>query len=124
MAGEDGSDHEPSVRRWLALAQGEPRPIIELNRIVARLAEFSRAELKRQRRRIRTDPGRVGDRQAILAHISLLYGADKPGVPTKEETLVFPLALVVAGVLAVIVGWIAEWVRARQSLGATVSLAG
>jgi len=94
MAGKDGSDCEPATRRWLALAGSEPRSINQLNPIVARLAKFSRSETKKLRRRIRAEAGPVGDRQAILAHISLLNGAEKPVVPTPEETLVLPLVLV------------------------------
>jgi hypothetical protein len=117
MAAGDGSDNESMVRRWIALAQGELRLIIQLNRIVARLAKFSRAEIKMRRRRIQSEAGPVGDRQAILAHISLLHGAEKPVVLTAEEMLAFPIVLAVAGALAVITGWIAEWLRARQGSG-------
>ena len=96
MAGKDGPRLEATVRRWLALAPSEPRSIIELNRIVARLAKFSRSEIKKLRRRIRSESGPAGDRQAVLAYISLLNGSDKPVVPTPEETLALPLVLVVA----------------------------
>jgi hypothetical protein len=57
-----------------------------LNRIVSRLAKFSRSEIRKSHRRICTEPGPVGDRQAVLAHISLLFGAEKPLVPTSDET--------------------------------------
>jgi hypothetical protein len=70
------------------LAQSELRSTFELNPIVARLAKFSRSEIRKLRRRIRTESGPAGDRQAVLAHISSLKGADKPVVPTPEETLV------------------------------------
>jgi hypothetical protein len=101
MTDPDGSDYEPTVRRWLALAQSKPRSIVELNRIVSRLAKFSRAEVRKLRRRIRTEPGPVGHRQAIIAYISLLYTAKKPVVPTPEETLAFPVLLLVAGILGI-----------------------
>jgi hypothetical protein len=99
MAGKDERDYEPTVRRWLSLDPRVPRPIIELNRIVARLSKFSRAEIKKSRRRIRTERRPAGDRQAVFAHISLLKGSDKPVVPTLEETLVLPLVLVMARLL-------------------------
>jgi len=38
--------------------------------------------MKKLHRRIRSESGSVGDRQTIIAHISLLYGAEKPLVPT------------------------------------------
>ena len=110
IAGEDGSDLEPTVRRWLALGQSELRPIIELNRIVARLAKFSRSEIRRLRRRIRSRPGPVGDRQAVLAHMSVLNGAEEPLVPTAEETVALPVLLLVVGILASVV---------RQATGTT-----
>jgi hypothetical protein len=93
IAGQDGLDVEATVRRWLALDQSEPRPIGDLNRIVTRLGKFSRSEIGKSCRRIRSEPGQVGDRQAVLAYISQLYGAQKPVVPTPEETLVLPLFL-------------------------------
>jgi hypothetical protein len=49
LAGEHGRDSEPAVRRWLALARGQPRSVAELNRIIARLAKFSRSEIRRVR---------------------------------------------------------------------------
>ena len=65
LRGDGAGDLEPAVRRWLALGQGPLRPIGEINRIIARLAKFSRAELRKMRRRIRTEPGPTGDRQTI-----------------------------------------------------------
>jgi hypothetical protein len=103
MAGKDGRDYEPTVRRWLSLDPREPRSIIELNRIVARLSKFSRTEIKTSRRRIQRVAGPTGDRQAIFAHISLLSGSDKPVVPTPEETLALPVAIVAAGILATLI---------------------
>jgi hypothetical protein len=94
MAGELRSDYEPTVRRWLALAQSKPRSIVELNRIVSRLGKFSRSEIRKLHRRIRSEPGPVGRRQAILAYISLLFGAEKPVVLTPEETLAFPFLVI------------------------------
>jgi hypothetical protein len=103
MTKRDETDLESTVRRWLDLARSKPRPIVELNRIVSRLAKFSRAEIKKSRRRIRSESGPVGDRQAVLAHISLLQGSEKPVVPTPEETLALPVLLVVAGLLVGVV---------------------
>jgi hypothetical protein len=40
--------------------------------------------------------GPPGDRQAIFTHISQLNGHDKPVVPTSEETLALPAAIVAA----------------------------
>jgi hypothetical protein len=114
MAKQGGADLESTVRRWLAFARSEPRSVAELNRIVSRLAKFSRAEIKKLRRRIRSEPGPVGDRQVILAYISLLNGAEKPVVPAPEETLALPVDLVLAGLLAVLVRPIAEGLRAGE----------
>jgi hypothetical protein len=100
MAGKDDRNYEPTVRRWLSLDPREPRSIVDLNRIVARLSKFSRAEIKKARRRIRTEAGPVGDRQAVLAHVSLLYGSEKPLVPTPEETIALPVAILAVGFLA------------------------
>ena len=100
IAGENGPDLGPTVRRWFALGRREPQSIVDLNRIVARLAKLSRSEMRKLRRRIRSEPGPFGNRQAVLAHMSLLKGSEKPIVPTPEETLAFPLVLVVAGLLA------------------------
>ena len=88
------------MRRWLSLDPGKPRSIIELNQIVARLSKFSSTEIKKSRRRIHRVAGPPGDRQAIFAHISLLNGSEKPIVPTPEETLAIPVAIVAAGLLA------------------------
>jgi hypothetical protein len=90
------------VRRWLALARKEPRPINELNRFVARLAKFSRAEIRKMRRRIVTENGPAGDRQAVVAYLSLAFGAEKPWVPSPEEAFVFPTALALAAMLALV----------------------
>jgi hypothetical protein len=43
----------------------------DLNLIVAPLAKFSRFETRKMRRRIVTEPGPVGDRQAIVGYLSL-----------------------------------------------------
>jgi hypothetical protein len=114
MAREDGPGLEAAVRRWSALGQSELRSILELNRIVARLAKFSRSEIRKLRRRIRTESGPAGDRQAVLAYISLLKGSDKPVVPTPEETLVLPLVLVVTKALVGLVCQIAERLGKRE----------
>jgi hypothetical protein len=113
MAGEKGPGLEATVRRWLTLGPSEFRSIFGLNRIVARLAKFSRSEIRKLHRRIRTESGPAGDRQAVLAYISLLKGADKPVVPTPEETLVFPLVLVVTKALVGLVCQVTERLNAE-----------
>jgi hypothetical protein len=90
MAKPGGPDLESTVRRWLGLARSEPRPIADLNRIVSLLAKFSRAEIRKMCRRVTTRSGPLGDRQAVLAYLSLLSGAKKPVAPTPEEMLAFP----------------------------------
>ena len=90
------------MRRWLALARKEPGPIDDLNRIVARFTKFSRAEIGKVRRRIDAEPGRAGDRQAVVACLSLLWGAEKPVVLAPEEALTLPAALALAGLAALI----------------------
>jgi len=114
MVGKDESDCEPATRRWRALARSEPRSINQLNQIVARLAKFSRTEITKLRRRIRSEAGPVGDLQAILAHISLLNGAEKPVVPKPEEALAFPVIFVIVGLLVVLVQQIAETLRSSD----------
>jgi hypothetical protein len=48
---------------------------------------------------------------AVLCNLRLMFFPD-------------PFVLVAAGALAVIVGWIADWLRTRQGSGATGTLAG
>ena len=115
MARENGPGLEATVRRWLALGQSELRSIFELNPIVARLAKFSRSEIRKLRRRIRSELGPAGDRQAVLAYISLLKGAEKPVVPTPEETLAFPVAIVTAGLLAALIRQAVEGLRRAEN---------
>lgn len=69
----------------------------------ARLAKFSRAEIRNMRRRISAEPGPAGDRQTVLVHLSLLYSAEKPMVLAPEETLLFPIAIVIGCLLGVLV---------------------
>jgi hypothetical protein len=114
MAKQGGDNSESTLRRWLGLAHSERRSIAELNRIVARLSKFSRTEIKSLRRRIRSEPGPAGDRQAILAHISLLDAADKPIVPKPEEALAFPVIFVIVGLLVALVQQIAETLRSSD----------
>src|ERR1700687_3781412 len=90
MAGGGGTDLEPTVRRWVAMARVELRLIGDLNRIVARLARLSRAETRKMRRRIVTEPGPAGDRHAIVARLSMVHGAEKPVMLTPEETVALP----------------------------------
>jgi hypothetical protein len=66
------------------------------------------------RRRIRREAGPAGDRQTILAHISLLNGAERPVVPKPEETLAFPVILVVASQLVALVRQFAEALRSSE----------
>jgi len=96
MAGEGETDLEATVRRWFALANAEPRPIGAQNAIVARLAKFSRSEIRKIRRRIATEPGPAGERQAIVGYLSLACGAERLVVLTPEETLALPMALALA----------------------------
>jgi hypothetical protein len=114
MAKPGGADLEPTVRRWLGLDRSELRRIGDLNHIVSRIAKFSRAEIKKSHRRIRGESGPVGDRQAVLAYLSLLSGAERPVVPTPDETLAFPFLLLVAGLLASLVQKIAEGLRTGE----------
>jgi hypothetical protein len=102
MAGSGQADLEPTVRRWLALGRGELRPIADLNRVAARLAKFSRAEIKKMHRRMPREPGPAGDRQAILAHLSLVHGAEKPAVLAPAEMLALPAALVVTALFPLV----------------------
>jgi hypothetical protein len=102
MAGEGDTDLEPTVRRWVALAASEPRPIGGLNRTVARLAKSSRGEIRKMRRRIVVEPGAAGDRQTIVGHLSLAFGAEKPVMLTLEETLALPVVLAVTGLFAIV----------------------
>jgi hypothetical protein len=115
MASKDGRNYEPTVRRWLSLDPSKPRSVIELNRIVARLSRFSRAEIKKSRRRIHRVAGPAGDRQAVFAHISLLSGYDKPLVPTLEEMLALPASIVAVSLLALMVRQIAEGLRRAEN---------
>jgi hypothetical protein len=114
MTGEGDTDLEPTVRRWLALSGSELRPIGDLNRIVARVAKFSRAETRKMRRRIVTEPRPAGDRQAIVAHLSLAHGAEKPLMLTLEETLALPAALALAALLALVCQTISRALEASR----------
>jgi hypothetical protein len=96
------ADLEPTVRRWVALAGKEPRPIGDLSGILACLAKYSRSEITKTRRRIRTEPGPAGDRQEIVGHLSLAHGADEPVMLMLEETLALPAALALAALLALV----------------------
>jgi hypothetical protein len=102
MAGEGETDLEPTVRRWLALAGNEPRPIGDLNRFLACLAKFSRSEIRKMRRRIVTEAGPAGDRQAIVGYLSLAHGTEKPVMLTLEATLALPAAFAVADLFAIV----------------------
>jgi hypothetical protein len=96
IAADDEFALEPTVRRWLRLAKVEQRPIGELNRIVSRLAKFSRAQIRKMRRRNAAEPGPSGDRQAIVGYLSLTYGAERPVTLTPDETLALPSVLGIA----------------------------
>jgi hypothetical protein len=56
-----------TLRGWLALSGGELRPIKKTNAIIPKLAKFARSEIRALRRRITTNYGPAGDRQAIIA---------------------------------------------------------
>jgi hypothetical protein len=94
---------EKTVRRWLALARGELRPIRETNSIIAKLAKFARSEIRAARRRITTVRGPEGDREAILACLSLVHGTETPAILSPAETLAFPAVLCLGALLAVVV---------------------
>jgi hypothetical protein len=100
IAGDGDTDLEPTVRRWLAFAAGELRPVGEVNRVLGRLAKFSRLEIKKMGRRITTQAGPAGDRQAIGGHLAQVYGAGKPAVLAPEEMLAFPFAIVLLALFA------------------------
>jgi hypothetical protein len=101
MTGDDEIALEPTVRRWLGLARGELRPISELNSIVARLGKFSRSETRKLRRRIATEAGPAGDRQAIVGYLSLVHGAEKPAMLTPDETIAVLAILALPALLVV-----------------------
>jgi hypothetical protein len=54
------------------------------------------------RRRIDAEPGPAGDRQAVIAHLYLAHGAEKPVILAPEETLVLPAALAIATLFVVL----------------------
>jgi hypothetical protein len=70
--------------------------------MVARLAEFSRAEIKRIRRRLDAELGPVGDRQGILSYLSPAHGAEKPVILAPDETFTPPAVLALASLTAVV----------------------
>jgi hypothetical protein len=85
MAKQGEADLESTLRRWRGLAESKPRPIGDVNRIVSRLAKFSRAEIRKLHRRVATgQSGPIGDRQAILAYLSMLGDAEKAGGATPK----------------------------------------
>ena len=102
MTGDDEIALEPTVRRWLGLARGDLRPIGELNSIVARLAKFSRCGTRKMRRRIVTEPGPAGDRQAIVGYLSLARGAENPTSMAPEEIFALPQVIALAALLALV----------------------
>jgi hypothetical protein len=55
--------------------------------------KFSRSELRKARRRIGTVPGPAGERQAVVAYLSMLCGDEKPVVLSPEEALILPIAI-------------------------------
>jgi hypothetical protein len=71
-------------------------------------------------RRIRTEPGPAGHRQAILAYISLLFGAEKPVVLTPEETLAFPFLPILAA-QAALAALVAAVLNTTDRVRATVA---
>jgi len=92
MRSDAEGDLEPTLRRWAALGSSEPRPIADLNRVVAGLATLGREGIQRQRRRVIVERGPVGDRQIVWVLLQLLQGADELNIPRPEETLTNPLA--------------------------------
>jgi hypothetical protein len=79
------AEDEPTVRRWFALAAGEVPPIRKLNSIIGQLSKYSRAEIRRMRRRIVSEHGPAGDRAIVTAYLSLLYNPACPGLNMREE---------------------------------------
>jgi hypothetical protein len=116
VAGKAATDLEPTVRRWLALARKEPRAINELNRFVARLATFSRAEIRKMRGRIVTEPSPAGGRQVLVGHLSVAHGAEKPVLLTLEETLALPAVLALAALLALVCQALSRILEALSSI--------
>jgi hypothetical protein len=105
---------EKTARRWLALCQGELRPVGKINAIVAKLGKLARREIGTARRRMALDHGPAGERQAIVAYLSVLDGAEKPIILSSADTLALPLTfLLVALFLAVLVGAFADSTRRR-----------
>jgi hypothetical protein len=86
-----GIDRE-TVRCWLTLNQCEP-PIRPINAIIAKLAKFARSEIRALRRRVTTDYGAAGDRQAIVAYLPLVYRMREPIIRSSAETLILAAAL-------------------------------
>jgi hypothetical protein len=119
MAGEGQTDLEPSLRRWGGLARSPLRPIDDLNVVVVRLADFSRTEIRTLGRRLVSEPGPPGDRQVLVAYLSLLCGADRPLMMSPSETLALPLAIAIAGFLAALMLYFEASASIGQS-GATV----
>jgi hypothetical protein len=101
-----------TVRRWLALARSELRPIGETNAIVAMLAEFARVQIRAARRRIVTDQTPVGDREAIVSYVVLVHTGKVPLSLAPEETLAFPAVMLVVAVFVCVVQPIIEILRA------------
>jgi hypothetical protein len=96
--GGDTADAEDAGRSFLrdalALATADQRPLNEISRTFARLAEFARNELRKKRRRIAGDdllpsPGPMRDRQTVAAFLRFLHG-DKPVAPPAAETFDAP----------------------------------
>jgi hypothetical protein len=71
-------------------------------------------EIRKSRRRIHRMANPPGDRQAVLAHISLGYGSEKPLVPAPEETLAIPATIVAAGFLACLISQVAQGLRRAE----------
>jgi hypothetical protein len=94
---------EKTARRWLGLLQGELRPVGKINAIVAKLGKLARREIRTARLRMTLDHGPAGDRQAIASYLSLLFGAEKPIIPSSAETLGLPVALLLGGLVVVVV---------------------
>jgi hypothetical protein len=74
--GRHGVRCEAISNPLVALGQGTLWPMGEINRIIARPAKFSPAELRKMHRRIATEPGPTGNRQAISSYLSLVTGPE------------------------------------------------
>jgi hypothetical protein len=94
---------EKTARRWVALCQGELRPVGKINAVVAKLDKLARREIGNGRHRMAFDHGPAGERQAIVAYVSVLHGAEKPIILSSAETLVLSAALLIVRIFVLLI---------------------